>query len=60
MQSHIHDFLFDVNYQFDKDNIFLARNNDFYIPVPPPGDYFMITEGGDFMITEDGNFMITE
>lgn len=26
----------------------------------PPGDNFIITEGGDFLITEAGDFLITE
>ena len=29
-------------------------------PLPPPPNFFMITEASDFMITEAGDFMITE
>ena len=59
MQSRTHNFEFDVNFSFDRDNLFLATTN-FPGSIIPPSGSFIITETGDFIITETGDRMITE
>jgi len=59
MQSRIHNFAFDVNYNFGTDNVFITQ---YAFPgfVLPPSGSFIITETGDFVITETGDMTVTE
>jgi hypothetical protein len=59
MQSHIHNFTFYPNFNWDRDCVFIFPNSNFS-PIIPPSGSFIITETGDFIITEAGDRMITE
>lgn len=59
MQSRIHNFAFDANYNFGTDNVFLQQYAFPGLVIPPSGS-FIITEDNNFVITETGDRTITE
>ena len=59
MQSRIHNFILNPNFNMDRDNLFVQPNSDFGTILPPATGY-IITETNDFIVTETGDRMITE
>lgn len=59
MQSRIHNFAFDANYNFGTENVFVQQYSFPGFVLPPSGS-FIITENDDFIITETGDMLVTE
>jgi hypothetical protein len=56
MPSPIHDFYFDVNFNFAMESVFTTIDEDEGAPFPPAPGYFLLLDGTNFLLLNGTNF----
>lgn len=52
MPSHLHDFMFDVNFSLGRESVFTLVDQEEIGPFPPVEGYFLETDGTPILLTD--------
>ena len=52
MSSHLHDFMFDVNYSIGKESVFTLIDQEQIAPFPPIAGILLLSDGTDFLLSD--------
>lgn len=58
MQSRIHNYPFDVNFNFGVENLLVASSSPMGTPFPPVAGNFELLNGTDFLLLDGTNFLL--
>lgn len=58
MQSRIHNFAFDLNFNFGVDNLLVVLNPNEGTPFPPVTGNFLLLDGTDFLLLDGTNLLL--
>ncbi len=47
-----------ANLNFAVDSVFVSANSQMSIPLPPSGDFFLLSDGSDFLLSDGTNLLI--
>ena len=56
MPSHLHDFMFDVNFSMGRESVFTLVDQEELAPFPPIEGYLLETDGTPLLLTT-GEFL---
>lgn len=55
MPFHTHEFLFDPNFNFAVDSVFVQHNVEMGTPFPPSVGFFLLLDGTNFLLLDSEN-----
>lgn len=52
MSSHLHDFMFDVNFGMGSESVFTLKDQEQIAPFPPIEGYLLLTDHTPLLLTD--------